>query len=113
MPATAAQRTVKPRTVTLPTSLKLPSALKREIDELAGERGISSHSFMVQTLADAAARARLHAQFVTDAEDALHGMQESGTGYELASVRAYFGKLAAWRQGKGQKPRRPVPVKVA
>jgi predicted transcriptional regulator len=110
MPATGVRRT--PKSSTAPTSLKLPAALKSEIDALAEERGISSHAFMVQTLAEAAQRARLRQTFQVESLEALHEMRETGKGYELDSVREYFRKLASHRQGKGPKPRRPAPVKT-
>ena len=46
--------------VTSPTSLKLPCALKLQLEEDAKQMGISLHAFMVNTLADAAQRKRLH-----------------------------------------------------
>ena len=41
---------------TIPTSLKLPAELKAAIDDDARKQGLSSHAYMVKTLADAAER---------------------------------------------------------
>ena len=42
-----------------PTSLKLPAALKTQLEINAQSAGISLHAFMVQTLADSVQRTRL------------------------------------------------------
>jgi hypothetical protein len=44
---------------TTPTSLKLPGALKLQLEEDAKQMGMSLHAYMVSTLADAAQRKRL------------------------------------------------------
>ncbi len=41
---------------TSPTSLKLPSALKLQLEEDAKQMGMSLHAFMVNTLVNAAQR---------------------------------------------------------
>ena len=56
----------------IPTSLKLPSALKLQLEEDAQQMGMSLHAFMVSTLADAAQRKRLRQSFAQDAADALY-----------------------------------------
>ena len=109
-PGRIASRT--PSGAVSPTSLKLPLALKTQIDNLAGRRGISPHAFMLETLAAAAERARLREQFVLDAQKALHQMIETGEGYDFDDVRDYFAKRTAWRKGAGPKPRRPAPVRT-
>ena len=55
----------------VPTSLKLPPALKAQIDASAQKAGISAHAFMIKTLADATERTRLRDQFQQDSLDAL------------------------------------------
>lgn len=95
-----------------PTSLKLPAGLKAQIDDIAGREGVSAHAFMLQTLTAATQRAYLREKFQQDSEDALHNMQSSGMGHELAAVRDYFSKLAVFRQGKGPKPQRPAMTRV-
>ena len=91
----------------LPTSLKLPFALKESIDALALKRGQTAHAFMLQTLAEASERARLREEFVAEAQEALHDMVEKGREYELDAVREYFAKRVAWRNGTRPKPRLP------
>lgn len=99
MPATAATAST-----TSPTSLKLPSVLKLQLEEDAKQMGMSLHAFMVNTLADAAQRKRLRQSFVQDSADALADMKATGTGHALDDVRAYFSQLKEHRQGKGARP---------
>lgn len=75
---------------TTATSLKLPVELKAAIDEDAKRLGMSSHAYMVKTLADASERARLRAQFHQDSLDALKEMDETGLGYEWEEVKTYL-----------------------
>ena len=90
----------------------MPAGLKAQIDDIAGREGVSAHAFMLQTLTAATQRAYLREKFQQDSEDALHNMQSSGMGHELAAVRDYFSKLAVFRQGKGPKPQRPAMTRV-
>lgn len=96
-----------------PTSLKLPSALKAQIDDTARKAGISPHAFMLQTLATATQQASLREQFQRDAQDAQAEMKASGLGHELSAVQDYFARLADFRAGKGRKPRKPSPKTIA
>ena len=91
---------------TIATSLKLPAELKSAIDEEAKKLGMSSHAYMVKTLADTAERARLREQFTQDALDAERDMLERG-GHDWEDVKAYF---AARRRGENPErpPLRPV-----
>jgi predicted transcriptional regulator len=95
---------------TVATSIKLPAELKAQIDETAQRAGISAHAFMVKTLADATARARLREQFQQDSLEALREVEDSGLAYDFDDVREYFVKRAAWRHGEGPEPQRP-PLK--
>lgn len=87
---------------TIATSLKLPAELKQAIDEDAQRLGLSSHAYMVKTLADAAAHARLREQFMQDALASEQDMLARG-GYDLADVQAYFEA-----RGQGGQPQRPA-----
>ncbi len=87
---------------TIATSLKLPAELKAAIDEDARKQGLSSHAYMVKTLADAAERARLREQFTQDALAAEQDMLARG-GYDLTDVRAHFEARA-----RGERPERPL-----
>ena len=83
----------------IPTSLKLPGALKQQLEEDAKQMGMSLHAFMVSTLADAAKRKRLRQTFAQDSADALAVMKATGTGHALADVRGYFSQLKEHRHG--------------
>lgn len=96
-----------------PTSLKLPLALKAQIDETARKAGVSPHAFMLQTLATATEQASLREQFQRDAQAAQAEMKASGVGHELSAVQGYFARLADFRAGKGRKPRKPSPKTIA
>ena len=93
----------------IPTSLKLPAALKLQLEEDAKQMGMSLHAFMVSTLADAAQRKRLKQTFAQDSADALADMKASGTGHALEDVRLYFSQLKEHRQGKRAPP---APLKL-
>ncbi len=97
---------------TSPTSLKLPSALKLQLEEDAKQMGMSLHAFMVNTLADAAQRKRLQRSFAQDSADALADMKATGTGHALDDVRAYFSQLKNHRQGQGALPVALQPQKM-
>ncbi len=91
-------------TASKPTSLKLPAALKTQLENDAQKAGLSLHAFMVQTLADSVRRTRLREAFTQDSLTALGDMKTSGSGYELGNVRAYFSDLASHRKGLQTKP---------
>jgi hypothetical protein len=88
----------------VPTSLKLPGALKLQLEEDAKQMGMSLHAFMVSTLADAAQRKRLRQTFAQDSADALAVMKTTGTGHALDDVRLYFSQLKEHRQGRSTPP---------
>ena len=88
----------------IPTSLKLPSALKRQLEEDAEQMGMSLHAFMGSTLADAAQRKRLRQTLTQDWADALAVMKASGTGHALEDVRVYFSQLKEHRLGRSAPP---------
>ena len=96
----------------IPTSLKLPSALKLQLEEDAQQMGMSLHAFMVSTLADAAQRKRLRQSFAQDAADALADMKSTGTGHALDDVRSFFSQLKEHRQGHSEKPAPLQPKKM-
>ncbi|MEX1168415.1 MAG: ribbon-helix-helix protein, CopG family [Hydrogenophaga sp.] len=94
---------------TIATSLKLPAELKAAIDEDAKKLGMSSHAYMVKTLADTAQRARLRDRFHQDSLDALQEMDATGHGHEWTDVKAYFAQMAEFRAGQGERPKPLVP----
>ena len=93
------------------TSLKLPSALKRQLEEDAEQMGMSLHAFMVSTLADAAQRKRLRQTLTQDSADALAVMKASGTGHALEDVRVYFSQMKEHRLGRSAPPAPLQPKK--
>lgn len=95
-----------------PTSLKLPVALKAQLEDVAKNAGLSLHAFMVQTLADSVRRTRQRETFALDSMIALRDMKTSGAGYELGNVRAYFSELANHRKGQQAKPQELVPTRL-
>jgi hypothetical protein len=95
-----------------PTSLKLPAALKNQLEMDAQKAGISLHAFMVQTLAESVHRTRLREAFAHDSQSALSDMKASGVGYELGSVRAYFSDMSKHRKGLQTKPKALAPTRM-
>lgn len=95
-----------------PTSLKLPAALKAQLEDVAQNAGLSLHAFMLQTLADSVRRTRQREAFALDSMTALHDMKSSGLGYELGAVRAYFSQLASHRKGLQAKPQDLLPTRL-
>ena len=94
----------------IPTSLKLPAALKAQLEDDARKTGVSLHAFMVQALADSVRRTRLSEAFAQDSMTALNNMNSSQSGYELGTVRAYFSDLASHRKGLRAKPQDLEPT---
>jgi len=95
-----------------PTSLKLPVAIKTQLEEDAHKAGLSLHAYMVQTLADSVRRTRLCEAFTRDSISALSDMKASGLGYELGHVRAYFSDLASYRKGLQARPQDLAPTRL-
>lgn len=94
----------KAKVVSRPTSLKLPVALKEQLEDVAQSAGLSLHAFMIQTLADSVRRTHQREAFAQDAMAALRDMKTSGLGHELGDVRAYFSQLSNYRKGLQPKP---------
>jgi len=91
---------------TTATSLKLPSTLKAELDELALRSGETTHAVMVRALTEHVAAAKRYRSFLDDAARADVGMRENGVGYAMQDVHAYVLSKA-----RGEKANRPRPVK--
>jgi hypothetical protein len=75
-------------------------------------QGLSSHAYMVRTLAEAAERARLREQFTQDALAAEQELRATGMGHEWSEVRDYFARMAAFRAGQAERPAPLVPKRV-
>ncbi len=96
-----------------PTSLKLPSALKAQLEADAQQMGMSLHAFMLQTLAESAQRTRLRQSFAQDSAQALADVKAAGSAYALGDVRAHFAQVRQHRQGQGPKPQDLTPQRFA
>ena len=89
------------------TSLKLPAALKAELEKLARRSGETTHALMVRALTEhVAAAADRYRSFLDDAKRANAAMCANGIGYAMQDVHAYI--LA---KASGEKVKRPRPVK--
>jgi len=102
-----------PSIASKPTSLKLPAALKTQLEDDAQRAGLSLHAYMVQTLADSVRRTRQREAFTQDSIIALSDLRTSGSGYELGNVRAYFSELASHRKGLRAKPQDLAPTPMS
>ncbi len=97
----------------IPTSLKLPSMLKLQLEEDAKQMGMSLHAFMVSTLANAVQRKRLRQAFAQDLADALIVMKAIGTGHAVDDVLLYFSQFKEHLQGQRAPPVPLQPKKWA
>ncbi len=88
------------------TSLKLPSALKADLEKLARRTGESTHAIMVRALAEHVAAAKRYRTFLDDAARADAQMQSTGVGYAMQEVHDYVAAKA-----RGEAAKRPKPVK--
>lgn len=85
------------------TSLKLPEALKRRIERLAGAANKTPHAFMVETLSQEADRAEIRERFAKDAARSESETLQSGKAVPLGTA---FDYLEARAKGKGvRRPR--------
>ena len=98
--------------VSKPTSLKLPSALKTQLEDDARRAGQTLHAYMIQTLTDSVRRTRQREAFAVDSMKALRDMKASGLGHELGNVREYFSQLASHRKGLEPKPSDLLPTQI-
>ena len=89
----------------VPTSLKLPAALKAQIDDIARKAGVSAHAFMVKTLSDAAERSRQREQFTQDSLAALREVEETGLSYDWDEVKTYLKARSADRSTPRPQPK--------
>ena len=88
------------------TSLKLPSTLKTELEDLARRSGESTHAIMVRALTEHVAAAKRYRRFLDDAAASDIAMQQSGLGYAMQDVHAYVAAKI-----RGEPVKRPKPVK--
>ncbi len=91
---------------TTATSIRLPSALKSELEKLARRSGETTHAVMVRALSEHVAAAKRYRSFLDDAGRADVAMQKSGAGYAMQDVHAYVATKV-----RGKPAKRPSPVK--
>ena len=92
------------------TSLKLPDALKNDIQRFAAEEDLTAHAFMVRTLEAEARRRRLRAEFIADAVAAAADIDAGGPVYDLDDVARHLkAHLRAKVTGETVVP--PTPVR--
>jgi len=96
----------------IPTSLKRSGTLKLQLGEDVKQMGMSLHTVMLSTLADAAKRKRLRQTSAQDSADALAVMKSTDTGHALEGVCIYFSQLKEHRQGKSAQPAPLQPKKM-
>jgi hypothetical protein len=84
-------------TASKPTSLKLPAALKTQLEQEAQRAGLSLHAFMVATLADSVRRTGLRDAWAQDSMNALSDMTASGSGHKLGADCTHSPPAGIWR----------------
>jgi predicted transcriptional regulator len=92
---------------TIATSLKLPAELKAAVDADAKKLGMSSHAYMIKTLADSTERSRLRDRFHQDSLDALREMKTTGLGCDWEGVKTHL-RAQAVRRDTPRPPPRPI-----
>ena len=88
------------------TSLKLPSTLKTELEELARRSGETTHAVMVRALTEHVTAAKRYRRFLDDAAASDVTMQQNGVGSAMQDVHAYVAAKV-----RGEPAKRPKPVK--
>ena len=78
-------------------TLKLPAALREQIETAAQAAGQPPRDWMLAALQDAARQHQINRQFTRDAQAAHRQISESGQGYRWEEVRVYFTRLAQYR----------------
>jgi|GEM_PF-568659 len=71
------------------TSLKLPEALKQNIQQIAAECGTTAHAFMLQTLESEVQRRTQRAEFLAQALAAAADIDSGGPVYALVDVHQW------------------------
>lgn len=91
------------------TSIKLPEALKDQIQHFAAEKRVSAHAFMLRTLEEEVQRLRDRAAFEAEAEAAAAATDAGEPVYALDEVERYIkAKLRA--RATGEQVERPRPL---
>lgn len=90
----------------LPTTLKLPPALKKRIAPLARKSGKTPHAWMVEALSLETDRSERWERFVDEAEEAASEIDAGEAVFEMADVHSYLRARAS-----GERTNRPKAVR--
>lgn len=71
------------------TSLKLPDSLKDRVSNLVSNTDKTAHAFMLEAIAEKAAREEQERAFMARAEASLQHYRETGISYAAEDVHAY------------------------
>lgn len=86
------------------TSLKLPDALKERVNKLVSDTEKTAHAFMLEAIAEKAAREEQERALMARAEASLKHFKETGIGYPAEDVFAYIRETL-----KGNNPPKLTP----
>lgn len=86
----------------IPTTLKLPQALRARVAAVVDGTDKSMHAFMLEAIEQQTKLAERRKDFISDALDARDDLERTGVGYASADVHAHMD-----RRARGEKPERP------
>jgi len=72
------------------TTLRLPPDLRDRVSKLAEQSGKTSHSFMLEAIAERVANEELRRGFLNDGNVRLANMLDAGIGIEWTEMREYL-----------------------
>jgi len=87
-------------------SLRLPDELKALLAAQAEAEGKSLRDYIVEALAEKAARVKRMQEYEAEDQAALQEYERTGIAYSMEDVHEYFIAIAA-----GRRPARPKPIK--
>ena len=90
------------------TTIRLPEDLKARVAAAAERTGVTSHSFILEAIAEKAEQTERRADFHDTAEARYAQIVASGKTIPWSEMRQYLEDRAA-----GRKPRRPVAKRLA
>lgn len=90
------------------TTIRLPEDLKARIAAAARRAGKTSHSFILEAIAEKADEAERRSDFHESAEKRFAAIAATGKAIGWSEMRTYLENRVA-----GKKPRRPVARKLA
>lgn len=88
------------------TTVRLPSALKSRVAQLAAAAGVSTHSFIVQAVAERALAEEARADFERVAQERWQQYQRTGLSVSMDDMLQYARDLAAGKDVPRPKARK-------